>query len=77
MGGNSRAGSIPASATTKEDYMEDLMKKDLINLQVKYLKLIEFVELVACPKRPDGTYNRCREALELSAKQLLEELREV
>jgi hypothetical protein len=55
-------------------------ERDLINLQVKYLKLIEFVELVelvARPVRPDGTYNRCREALELSAKQLLEELREI
>lgn len=37
-------------------------------------KLLEFIRLVAADKRPDGTYNRCREALEISAKELLKSL---
>jgi AAA+ ATPase superfamily predicted ATPase len=41
------------------------------------LKLREFVELVSNGKRPDGTYNYCREALEKKAQQLLEELKEI
>ena len=40
------------------------------------LKLREFVELVSNGKRPDGTYNYCREALEKKAQQLLEELKQ-
>jgi AAA+ ATPase superfamily predicted ATPase len=28
-------------------------------------------------KRPDGTYNYCREALEKKAQQLLEELKQI
>lgn len=34
-------------------------------------KMREFIELVATPKRPDGAYNYCREALEQKAKELL------
>jgi hypothetical protein len=41
------------------------------------LKLREFVELVSNGKRPDGTYNYCREALEKKAQQLLQELKEI
>ena len=37
-------------------------------------KLLQFVRLVAAGVRPDGTYNRCREALEKEAKALLKEL---
>lgn len=37
-------------------------------------ELLAFVRLVACGKRPDGTYNRCREALEIEAKKLIEKL---
>lgn len=37
-------------------------------------KLLQFVRLVADGVRPDGTYNRCREALEKEAKALLKEL---
>jgi AAA+ ATPase superfamily predicted ATPase len=40
-------------------------------------KLREFVELASNGKRPDGTYNYCREALEKKAQQLLEELKEI
>lgn len=35
------------------------------------LELLSFVELVATGKRPDGTYNYCREALGQIAKDLL------
>jgi hypothetical protein len=39
-----------------------------------FYKLQTFVQLVAIGKRPDGTYNYCREALEKKAKALLKEL---
>ena len=38
---------------------------------LKALELESFVRLVATGKRPDGTYNYCREALEQKAKELL------
>jgi hypothetical protein len=41
-----------------------------------FYKLQTFVQLVATGKRPDGTYNYCREALEKKAKALLKELDE-
>ena len=41
------------------------------------MKLREFVALVSNGKRPDGTYNYCREALEKKAKDLLEELNQI
>ena len=34
-------------------------------------RLRQALELIACPKRPDGTYNRGREACELLAKDAL------
>lgn len=34
-------------------------------------RLLQFVELIAVGKRPDGTYNYCREVLEKIAKELL------
>jgi AAA+ ATPase superfamily predicted ATPase len=40
-------------------------------------KLYSFVELVSTGKRPDGTYNYCREALEHKANELLKELKEI
>ena len=42
---------------------------------IEYEKLRSFVELAATGKRPDGTYNYCREALEKKAQQLLKELK--
>lgn len=36
-------------------------------------RLREALELIATPKRPDGTYNRCREACEALARAALEE----
>ena len=44
---------------------------------IEYEKLRNFVELVSNGKRPDGSYNYCREALEKKAQQLLEELKEI
>jgi hypothetical protein len=44
---------------------------------IEITKLREFVELVSNGKRPDGTYNYCREALEKKAQQLLQELKEI
>ena len=34
-------------------------------------RLRQALELIACPERPDGTYNRGREACELLAKEAL------
>lgn len=36
---------------------------------------IAALELIAAPKRPDGTYNRCREACEQLARETLEKLK--
>lgn len=46
-----------------------------IECEDQQTKLLEFVHLVASPKRPDGTYNHCREALEQRANELLKEFR--
>lgn len=43
----------------------------------EYEKLRSFVELASNGKRPDGTYNYCREALEKKAKGLLQELKQI
>ena len=40
-------------------------------LQTEVARLRQALELIACPKRPDGTYNRGREACELLAKDAL------
>jgi hypothetical protein len=50
----------------KEYYYEKWMGE-----QIKVQILESFVRLVATGKRPDGTYNYCREALEQKAKELL------
>lgn len=46
-------------------------------LRIQYLleenaRLREALELIAMPKRPDGTYNRSREACEQLAREALE-----
>jgi hypothetical protein len=56
--------------------MQPLRPTEIYNL-IEYEKLRSFVELVSNGKRPDGTYNYCREALEKKAKQLLQELKEI
>ncbi len=56
--------------------MNDLSPHEIYNI-IEVTKLREFVELASNGKRPDGTYNYCREALEKKAQQLLEELKEI
>lgn len=52
-------------------------KLDAIQAAIeKYSELLSFVRLVAAPKRSDGTYNYCREALEQKAVELIKELGE-
>jgi hypothetical protein len=56
--------------------MNNLSPHEIYNI-IEVAKLREFVELVSNGKRPDGTYNHCREALEKKAQQLLQELQEI
>jgi len=56
--------------------MKELSPYEIYNI-IEVAKLREFVELVSNGKRPDGTYNYCREALEKKAKDLLEELNQI
>jgi hypothetical protein len=56
--------------------MNNLSPTEIYSL-IEYEKLRNFVELVSNGKRPDGSYNYCREALEKKAQQLLEELKEI
>ena len=58
------------------DDMNELSPLEIYHM-LEALKLREFVELVSNGKRPDGTYNYCREALEKKAKDLLEELKQI
>lgn len=36
----------------------------------------EALELIAASRRPDGTYNRCREACEIIARETLEGIKQ-
>jgi hypothetical protein len=56
--------------------MQPLSPTEIYSL-IEYEKLRNFVELVSNGKRPDGTYNYCREALEKKAQQLLQELKQI
>lgn len=56
--------------------MQELNHNEINNL-IEYEKLRSFIELVANGKRPDGTYNYCREALEKKAKGLLQGLKQI
>ena len=51
---------------------ESKNEKEII---LAFIDLIQFVELVATSKRPDGTYNYCREALETKAAEVLVKIR--
>ena len=44
----------------------------LFEVQRENIRLREALELIATPKRPDGTYNRSREACEQLAREALE-----
>jgi hypothetical protein len=54
--------------------MNNLSPLEIYHL-IETMKLREFVALVANGKRPDGTYNYCREALQVEAEALLKELK--
>jgi len=56
--------------------MNNLSPLQIYNI-IEATKLREFVELASNSKRSDGTYNYCREALELKAKGLLRELNQI
>jgi hypothetical protein len=56
--------------TTKSFYLQKYEK-----LEGKYFQLLQFVERAAVGERSDGTYNYCRKALEIEAKQLLTDLK--
>lgn len=43
-----------------------------VELRTKSDALAETLRLIACGKRPDGTYNRCRESCEQIAKDALD-----
>jgi hypothetical protein len=43
-------------------------------LQDRAAKMESALRLIATPKRPDGTYNHCREACEQLAREALESL---
>lgn len=58
--------SVKMEANPKEYFYEKWVDEHL-----KVQTLENFVRLVANGKRPDGTYNYCREALEQKAKELL------
>jgi hypothetical protein len=51
---------------------ESKNEKDII---LAFIDLVQFVELVATPARPDGTFNYCREALRQKAIKTLEKIR--
>ncbi len=47
------------------------LEDKLSELRSVLYKYESALELIAAPKRPDGTYNRCREACEQIAKEAL------
>jgi hypothetical protein len=47
------------------------LRKQLDELHNEVAKLCKALELIAAPKRPDGTYNRCREVCEVLAREAL------
>lgn len=56
------------------DWHEGDEMDENLETKIDLQELLSFVRLVATPKRSDGTYNYCREALEEQAKELLEKL---
>lgn len=66
MEGNEKQMTVKMQGNPKEYFYEKWVDEHL-----KVLELENFVRLVSNGKRPDGTYNLCREALEQQAKELL------
>jgi hypothetical protein len=55
--------------------MKDTLAPYEIDNLIDYLKLRNFVEIVATGRRPDGTYNLGREALQKRAENILKEIK--
>lgn len=51
------------------------LQQEVFFLQRKLNAANTALELIAAPKRSDGTYNRCREACEILAKETLQNSR--
>jgi hypothetical protein len=47
------------------------IERELAASKAEVERLRAALELIATPRRPDGTYNRCREACETLAKEAL------
>ncbi len=61
------------------DAAKDKLTKNLSTLQAHeecFRIAVESLELVAAPKRSDGTYNRCRESCEVLATEALTKILE-
>jgi hypothetical protein len=54
--------------------MKDSLSPTEIYSIIEYGMMRSFIELVATGKRPDGTYNYCRQGLEIKAKLLMNDL---
>jgi hypothetical protein len=53
------------------------LRQQRADAELKLAQAVSALHLIAAPKRPDGTYNRGREACEQLARQTLEEIAEV
>lgn len=51
--------------------------KNETDIIIAFIELLQFVELVATPMRPDGTFNYCREALQKRAVETLNKIRKI
>jgi predicted nucleic acid-binding protein len=64
----------PISLTIESEMLRALSRKlerELAASKAEVERLRSALELIAAPKRPDGTYNRCREACEKLASKAL------
>jgi len=57
--------------------MKDSLSPIEIYSIIEYEMMRSFIELVSTGKRPDGTYNYCRQALEIKARLLLNDLQDL
>jgi len=52
----------------------NIIEEQLTQLSSDYFELLQFTMTVANGTRSDGTYNYCREALEIKAKDVLSKI---
>ena len=57
--------------TVDAQFCSDWLKDEIKLIMEESSRYKAALELIAAPKRPDGTYNRCREACEQLAKEAL------